>query len=95
MAEPVYDSDRTLGRPARHRLPLLLDQLDPPVLRPPLLGAIRGQRRDRPGTLGLETAAFEGVRKVVRKALDMGFTETDYSSLYNAVVPEDPEKKPG
>jgi len=46
-------------------------------------------------SLGLETAAFEGVRKVVRKALDMGFTETDYSSLYNAVVPEDPDKKPG
>lgn len=46
-------------------------------------------------SLGLETAAFEGVRKVVRKALDQGFTETDYSSLYNAVVPEDPDHNTG
>lgn len=38
--------------------------------------------------LGLETVAFKGVRNLVQKALDQGWTETDYSSLYNAVVPE-------
>ncbi len=41
--------------------------------------------------LGLETAGVEGVRHIIEKALQMGWSETDYSSLYNAVNP--PQEK--
>lgn len=38
--------------------------------------------------LGLETAGVEGVLRIIEKALEMGWEDTDYSSLYNAVNPE-------
>lgn len=37
--------------------------------------------------LGLDVSAMEGLRHLVQKALDQGWVETDYSSLYNAVNP--------
>ncbi len=37
--------------------------------------------------LGLETAGIEGVRKIIQTALEMGWGDADYSSLYNAVNP--------
>jgi 3-hydroxyisobutyrate dehydrogenase len=36
----------------------------------------------------LDTTALEGVQAVVRRAIEKGFSDTDYSSLYNAVFPE-------
>ena len=38
-------------------------------------------------SVGLETESLEGIEKVVEKAIRMGWKDTDYSSLYNAVNP--------
>ena len=37
---------------------------------------------------GLTVSSLEGVRQVVQAAIDSGFAEADYSSLYTAVNPE-------
>ncbi len=37
--------------------------------------------------LGLDTAALVGIRRLVDKALAMGLSEDDYSTVYNAVDP--------
>jgi 3-hydroxyisobutyrate dehydrogenase len=37
--------------------------------------------------LGLNASSLEGVRDAVKKAIEQGFTDTDYSSLYNAINP--------
>lgn len=39
--------------------------------------------------LGLDTAALVGIRRLVDKALAMGLSEDDYSTVYNAVDPPD------
>ena len=36
---------------------------------------------------GLQTAALEGVREIVEKALDRGLAEADYSSIYEVIDP--------
>lgn len=37
--------------------------------------------------LGLGTAAIDGIRELVERALEMGLEEDDYSTVYNAVDP--------
>jgi 3-hydroxyisobutyrate dehydrogenase len=39
--------------------------------------------------LGLSTNALEGVIDIIKLSLEKGFIETDYSSIYNAVNPQD------
>jgi 3-hydroxyisobutyrate dehydrogenase len=36
---------------------------------------------------GLETAALEGIREVVEKAISQGLGEADYSSIYEVIDP--------
>lgn len=36
---------------------------------------------------GLETAALQGIRSVIQKAIKMGEAENDYSAVYNAINP--------
>jgi 3-hydroxyisobutyrate dehydrogenase len=38
--------------------------------------------------LKIDTSALEGVQEIIRKAIEKGFADTDYSSLFNAVFPE-------
>jgi 3-hydroxyisobutyrate dehydrogenase-like beta-hydroxyacid dehydrogenase len=39
-------------------------------------------------TLGLETSALRGCWRAAKKALDKGWVDTDYSSVYNVIDPE-------
>ena len=39
-------------------------------------------------SLGLETSALKGCHQAAKKALDQGWVDTDYSSVYNAINPE-------
>ncbi|RMG68002.1 MAG: NAD(P)-dependent oxidoreductase, partial [Calditrichaeota bacterium] len=39
--------------------------------------------------LGLNTTVLKAVQAVVAQTLEKGWTDTDYSSIFNAIVPED------
>lgn len=39
-------------------------------------------------SLGLEVSALKGCQRAVKKALDQGWVDTDYSSVYNIINPE-------
>lgn len=39
--------------------------------------------------LGLSTNALEGVINIIKLSIEKGFSETDYSSIYNAVNPQE------
>ena len=38
-------------------------------------------------TLGLNTSSLEGIALVVRKPVDLGFAEDDYSAIFSAISP--------
>jgi len=37
---------------------------------------------------GLETSVQQGIQQIIQKALDSGWADADYSSIYNAVNPK-------
>ena len=39
-------------------------------------------------TLGLNTSSLQGIRELVQKAIDLGFSEGDYSAIFSAISPE-------
>ncbi|NIR49130.1 NAD(P)-dependent oxidoreductase, partial [candidate division KSB1 bacterium] len=39
-------------------------------------------------TLGLNTASISGILEILQQALEEGWSETDYSSIYNVIQPE-------
>jgi 3-hydroxyisobutyrate dehydrogenase len=41
---------------------------------------------DEAKKLGLETTAIDGVQKILQKSVEMGLSDKDYSSLFNAIV---------
>jgi 3-hydroxyisobutyrate dehydrogenase len=45
---------------------------------------------DEGRALGMNMAALDGIQRLVQKAIEQGWMETDYSSIYNAVNPPAP-----
>jgi hypothetical protein len=37
---------------------------------------------------GLETSVQQGIQQIIQKALDSGWADADYLSIYNAVNPK-------
>lgn len=39
-------------------------------------------------SVGLNVSSLEGVRQILQKALEMGLSDADYSSLFSAIKPQ-------